>query len=118
MNAHKTRLEEMLVALTEELQTIGIHDPKNPADWIAVPERDDTNDADENLAADGVEEWNERAAIVAELETRYNSITAALSRIETGAFGICEICHAEIEHARLDAYPAARTCIAHREEII
>ena len=118
MNAYKIRLEEMLVTLTEELQTIGIHDPKNPADWIAVPEHDDTNDADENLAADGVEEWNERAAIVAELETRYNNITGALLRIESGTFGICEICNAEIEPARLEVYPAARTCIEHREEIV
>ena len=118
MNAYKTRLEEMLATLTEELTGIGIHDPQNPTNWIAVPEKDDTNDADENLAADNVEEWNERTALVAELETRYNNITAALARIETGTFGICEVCSAEIEPARLDVNPAARTCIAHREEII
>ena len=118
MNAYKTRLEEMLAALTEELSTIGIHDPKNPADWIAVPTVDDTDDADKNLAADGIEEFDERIAIVADLETRYNNVTAALARIESGTFGICEICKEAIEPERLDANPAARTCIAHREETV
>lgn len=118
MNAYKTRLEEMRAELTEELKTVGIHDPNNSADWVAVPTTDDTDDADTNLAADGIEDFNERIAIVADLETRYNNVTAALARIEAGTFGTCEICGEAIEEERLDANPAARTCIAHREETV
>ncbi len=58
MTEYKARLETMLEDLTKELQDVGIHDPKNPTDWIAVPEDLDTNEPDINLAADVVEEWD------------------------------------------------------------
>ncbi|MCR4285675.1 MAG: TraR/DksA family transcriptional regulator [Candidatus Kaiserbacteria bacterium] len=115
-HVYKTALEEMLKNITEELKTIGIHNPNNPSDWIAVPEDLDTEEPDLNLAADSVEEWNERTAIVATLETRYNGIQSALARIETGTFGICEVCKNEIEEKRLAVSPTARTCMVHLEE--
>lgn len=112
----KVRLEEMLETITHDLQAIGIHNPANPSDWLAVPEELDAEEPDENLAADAVEEWNGRAALVAELEPQYNSIMSALARIELGTFGICEVCKSAIEEKRLNANPIARTCIAHLEE--
>ncbi len=113
---YKTRLEEMLTSITLELKTVGIHNPENPSDWIAVPEELDAEEPDLNLAADSVEEWNERSGIVATLEARYNNIVRALARIEAGAFGVCEICNNEIEEKRLMVSPTARTCIAHVPE--
>ena len=112
-NAYRTRLEEMLRLITEELKTVGIHNPENPSDWVAKTEPNDTDDADENLTADHIEDWNERVALVAELEARYNNIVAPLERTTNGPFSTCET----IESERLDANPAARTCIAHREGI-
>jgi hypothetical protein len=38
MTDYKNRLETLLADLNTELKAIGIHDPHNPADWIAVPE--------------------------------------------------------------------------------
>jgi DnaK suppressor protein len=114
-HAYAARLTEMLDAVTQELKTVGVHNPENPSDWTAKTEADETDDADDNLTADHIEDWNERTALVAELETRYNSITGALEKIKNGSFGTCEICNAPIEEARLDANPAAPTCIAHRE---
>ncbi len=115
-HVYKTALEELLGNITEELKTVGIHNPENPSDWIAVPEELDAEEPDLNLAADSVEEWNERSAIVATLETRYNNIMRALTRIEAGTFGVCEICGNEIEEKRLVVSPTARTCIAHVPE--
>lgn len=115
-HVYKTALEELLGNITEELKTVGIHNPENPSDWIAVPEELDAEEPDLNLAADSVEEWNERSAIVATLETRYNNIMRALARIEAGTFGVCEICGNEIEEKRLMVSPTARTCIAHVPE--
>lgn len=115
-NAYKARLEEMLTEVVEELQTIGVHNPENPADWIAVPEELELTEADENVAADRVEEWNERTATLSALETRYNNIKRAQQKIVDGAFGICEIGGEEIEEDRLNANPSARTCKAHMEE--
>ena len=115
-SAHKERLEAMLGEITNELSHIGIHNPENPSDWIAVPEDVDAEEPDLNLAADAVESWNERNALVATLETRYNGILHALERIASGTFGTCEICAAPIEDRRLEVNPIARTCMAHRED--
>lgn len=116
MNQYKTRLEEMLTTITEELSTVGIRNPENPSDWIAVPEELDAAEPDVNLAADNVEAWNERTALVATLESRYNGIVGALARIQKNSFGKCEVCKNQIEEKRLEANPIARTCIAHIEE--
>ncbi len=116
MTEYKAPLEAMLEVLTKELQAVGIHDPKNPTDWVAIPEDRDTNEPDANLAADVVEEWDERQGLVATLERRYNDINRALSKIESGNFGQCEVCGSAIESDRLGANPAARTCKAHMNE--
>lgn len=113
---YKIKLEEMLVAITGELKIIGIHNPENPSDWIAVPEDLDAEEPDQNLAADAVEAWDERNGLVSVLEARYNGILSALARIEMGTFGVCEICGASIEEKRLTVSPIARTCVAHRED--
>lgn len=113
---YKTALTTMLEALTEELKTVGIHNPENASDWIAVPDEVDPNEPDDNLAADVIEEWDERQALVATLERRYNDITRALQKIEEDTFGTCEICKKEIEVDRLTVNPAARTCKEHMHE--
>lgn len=114
--AHKAKLEQMLAALTEELKAIGIHDPKNPANWTEKANDLDAVSADPNEVADRTEEWDERRATLSVLETRYNNINRALEKIEAGTYGICEVIGEQIEEARLDANPAARTCEAHMEE--
>lgn len=117
MNAtYKIRLEEMLKTMEGELKSIGIHNPQNPSDWIAVPEELDAEEPDDNLSADAVEAWNERSALVADLEPQYNSIVSALVRIENNTFGICEVCKEKIEEKRLNANPVSRTCIAHLDQ--
>ena len=111
--AQKMRLEKMLADITEELKAVGIHNPKNPQDWIAVPRDLDAEEPDLNIAADAVEEWDERRALVAALETRYNNIVAALVRVDDGTYGTCDVCGKPIEEKRLEANPAAATCMTH-----
>jgi len=114
--AFKARLTAMLAALTNELKTIGIHDPHNPQDWVAVPEGVDVNEPDTDLIADVVEEWDERQGLVASLEHQYNDIMRALAKIEGGTYGTCEVCGGVIEDDRLDANPSARTDKAHMND--
>jgi RNA polymerase-binding transcription factor DksA len=115
-NRYKTVLTEQLGELTEELKTVGIHNPENPKDWIAVPEGVDPDEPDTDMVADVAEDWGERAALVATLETRYNNLTRALKKLEEGTFGTCEVCGGAVEVDRLDANPAARTDKAHMDE--
>lgn len=110
---YKAQLEVALDELQHELSAIGIHDPTNSENWIAVPQGVDANEPDTDAIADVVEEWDERRSLVATLEARYNNITRALAKIDTGHYGLCEICGAPIESDRLDANPAARTDKAH-----
>ncbi len=114
--AYKARLDTLLIDITAELETLGVRNPDVPGDWIATPDTNAHNETDTNLEADKVEDSNERQAVLAELETRYNNIQRALSKIDAGTYGVCEISGEEIESDRLDANPAARTCKAHLED--
>ena len=53
------------------------------------------------------------AAVLADLESRYDTILSALERIEKKEYGKCEVCGKEINEARLEADPSATTCIEH-----
>jgi len=112
----KVELEDELAELKSELQEIGIHNPDVKSDWIERGNDLNQPSADPNEVADRTEEYDERRATVATLETRYNNIRRALNKFEDGTYGICEVCDETIEPERLEANPAARTCLAHVEE--
>ncbi|MES2006564.1 MAG: TraR/DksA C4-type zinc finger protein [Patescibacteria group bacterium] len=114
----KDRLEKELSQVKSELDTVGVQNPKNSGDWEAKEtEMDVMNSAaDENEAADKMEEYTENRAINDELEVTFNAIKSALKKIEDGTYGICEIDGEEIEEARLEANPAARTCLKHKDQ--
>lgn len=111
-NAYKDRLVEEKGRLEAQLATVGRRNPANPNDWEALPP-ETGQEADPNDAAELIEGYEGNAAILKDLEIRYNEVLAALSRIEEGTYGVCEVSGEEIEEARLNADPAARTCKAH-----
>lgn len=114
---YKKRLEEQLATITEELRSIGIHDPQSD-DWEAVPDQElsGTGEADINTGADISEEVDERQSTLSDLEKEYRDIKRALKKIEDGTYGICEISGLPIEEKRLNIKPDARTCIAHMHD--
>jgi RNA polymerase-binding transcription factor DksA len=116
ITVYKTQLEEDLAVITKELQTLGIHNPQVKEDWIALPDGVGMGESDEDLLADKTEDWEEKVATLAALETQYNDIVRALGKIENGTYGVCEISGEAIEEARLNANPSARTCMAHMDE--
>lgn len=100
--------------LASQLATIARFDERT-GDWVAVPPTETSESADENTQADVTEEWNERRALMAQLEIRFHHIELALKKLANGTFGRCEICDDAIEPARLAANPASRTCQVHME---
>lgn len=113
-NKFKDELLKELTIVESELKTVGVHDPENPSDWVAVPPpAGDVLGGDENEAADRLETYEENTGILKELEIRYNEIRAALKRIEDGTYGVCEVDGEPIEEGRLEANPAATTCMKH-----
>jgi len=111
----KNRLEKELAVVEKELKNVGVQNPANPNDWEAKETELDVMSpaADENEAADAQEEYTSNRAINDALEVRFNNVKRALEKIEDGTFGICEIGHEQIEEDRLEANPAARTCVTH-----
>lgn len=110
---YKNRLLEEKGRVEAELKTVGRINPDNPNDWEPIPGEKDDGTSDLNDFADSYEEYEENTAILKELEIEFNDIKDALAKIESGNYGICEVGGEPIEKERLDANPAARTCIKH-----
>lgn len=112
-------LKNMLLAekarIEGEMRGVAHKNPEIAGDW--EPSAPDLNNpaADPNDVADSIEAFEGNSAIEVELEARLLEVDTALARIEAGTYGICRICGMAIEDARLEANPAAPTCIAHRE---
>ncbi len=108
----KKKLEEEKKVLLEELGTLG---KKNPEDgeWEATVEG--STEADRNDLGDRFEDFEEKSSMINPLEKRLTDVTDALKKIQDGTYGICETSGEPIEEERLEANPAARTCIKHME---
>lgn len=98
--------------LEQELATVGRKNPANPSDWEPV-QGETGQEADPNDQATLIDTYGENAAILADLEARYQDVTGALARIADGSYGTCAVSGEPIEEDRLEADPAARTCKAH-----
>jgi RNA polymerase-binding transcription factor DksA len=109
----KEKLEAEKLLLEKELKSVGRRNPNNPADWEATGTTIDADNADTNEVADTIEEYESNAAILKNLEIRYNEILDALRKIEENTYGVCEVSGEPIEKERLEANPAARTSLAH-----
>ncbi len=74
----------------------------------------DTN-ADDEHDPEGATIAFERSqigALVRQAQLHLAEIDAAMTRLDLGTYGTCEGCGAVIGDGRLEARPAARTCIA------
>ena len=109
---YRTRLEEEKQTLERELATVARRNPSNPSDWEPTP-GDTGQESDPADQAEHRDSYEERTAIVKELEISFNRVEAALARIEAGTYGVCAVSGEPIEKERLDADPAATTCKAH-----
>lgn len=120
LNHFKKLLEEEKRKIEEELRETSIKNPKDNADWQAVyPERDldEKIESDPIDAADKIEDYQERYDLNDVLEKRLISVKDALKAISNGTYGKCNVggtTH-DIEKERLEANPAATTCINHLE---
>jgi RNA polymerase-binding transcription factor DksA len=112
LDSYAKQLQTEYTRIVTQLEAIA-HHRTDTDDWEAIPDTDELNEADSNVEADAVEEWNERRATVAALETEYRDIKRALAKVAAGSYGTCELCGQSIEAARLNIKPTARTCVNH-----
>jgi RNA polymerase-binding transcription factor DksA len=111
---YKNVLEHERALLEEEMRSVGakedgeVWEVKDPALDIAP--------SDENELADKAEEMQTSAGILENLSAQHLLVMHALKKLESGTFGVCEVCGALIEEERLSVNPSARTCLAHVDE--
>jgi len=86
--------------LLSELDDLGVG-PEGGLDY-------DANFADTSQVT---AERGEAEALASELRDTLSDVDAALARIESGTYGVCESCGTAISDARLEAMPAASRCI-------
>lgn len=112
---YKKLLEAEQKRLLGEMKSVGRKEPGNPENWEGTEGdiAEDVDVSDENSVADKLEEFETRNAVETELEDRLQEVKDALARIDEEKYGICKVCRKEIEEARLEANPAAETCMAH-----
>ena len=111
----KEQLEEERDALLVQMKDMGKLNP-DTGEWEAIPEEQEFPEADQNDLADRFEEFEERSSMMRTLEPRLKNILKALKSLPNDSFGKCKVCKKDIEMARLEANPAARTCKKHLEE--
>lgn len=68
-------------------------------------------EADSKERAQQLEDSEVVDALGNEARTEIAKVSSALQRMESGAFGVCTGCGAEIDRQRLEAYPYADECI-------
>jgi DnaK suppressor protein len=81
-------------------------------DAVVVASRD--SNADDEHDPEGATIAFERSqigAILRQVREQLAEIDAALERLDSGAYGICETCRTPISAGRLEARPTARVCV-------
>ena len=108
----KDLLEKELAVLEGELQTIG-RKTEHKDDWEAVESDVHEESVEDGDVAGEMEDYENKKAILSNLEIELKDVRSALEKIGKGTFGICEVCNKPIEQDRLEANPSARTCKEH-----
>ena len=85
---------------------------RSHADVVAAAVDANADDEHDPEGATIAFEREQVAALLAQARRRVEELGAALERSRAGAYGRCESCGLPIGDARLEARPAARTCIS------
>jgi len=116
LTAYKNRLEAEKKILADELATVSTSDAESRGGVRAISDDLDISEADENELGDKFESLDNNEAIENRLEERMELVIRALAMMEADKYGLCEVCELPIEEKRLEADPAAPTCILHMKQ--
>ncbi len=105
----KDKLEKEKYNLEKELEKFATEDKKNKDNWDAKYPNRENSDMEEE--ADEVEEYDNLLALEHSLELKLKDVNAALEKIKSGEYGVCEKCGKDIEEKRLQVCPEAKLCM-------
>jgi RNA polymerase-binding transcription factor DksA len=98
--AEQAAARAQIAALSAELDAV-----------VAASRGDNADDEHDPEGATIAFERQQLAALLAAARRRLADVEAALGRRAEGTYGVCESCGRPIAPGRLEARPAARTCI-------
>jgi DnaK suppressor protein len=100
--------------LMTQLRNIG-RAPRDEASGRPADREGGELDFDEGFADSGqvTAERGEVDALASTLLENLKDVDDALTKLDAGSYGRCEVCGEPIAPARLEAMPSARTCIEH-----
>lgn len=109
------KLDQEHQRLTEELQRLAVQDETGGTSG----ELSELSDYDQHQADQATELFfrEQDQAIAASLRQERDQVEAAQRRMETGAYGYCDRCGAEIPKDRLEVMPFALYCIQCASEV-
>lgn len=110
----RSRLEEDQTRLQIEVKDLRDYAVK------ATTYLEDEDGGHDSHIADGASSLVERQTdmtLLRNLERELTDTQQALSRMDSGSYGTCEVCEKPIAERRLQARPAASTCIDCQSEI-
>ncbi len=99
--------------LIEAMKTMGQLGDIGTGHWETHTDPAENKELEKDALADKFEEETTNEGVLDTLEERLKEITDSLERIEKGTYGKCSVCGKEIEEAKLEANPAATTCLEH-----
>ena len=102
----KEQLLQKKAELEAELNKISSDD----AEMGREPNFEDIED-DDDINAQEVAQYSDRAALVVELSKHLNDINKTLENIKKGEYGKCRYCKKEINAQRLLARPSSGSCV-------
>lgn len=109
----KSVLKKESKRLETELRTVG-RKKNNSGEWESRATDVDIEASDDADIADNIENYESNDAVLRQLQIEYDEVLRALENIKNGTYGICEVSGEPIEVGRLEANPAARTCMKHK----
>lgn len=111
IQSYKSKLEAEKTKLEEELDHLATEGEVKHG----IGEKEDEREPDPVDMANRFEDYEEKVSTKDTLEGRLNSVKTALLKINDGTYGKCQIADGDhpIEEARLEANPAATTCVEH-----
>ncbi|NLO74020.1 MAG: hypothetical protein GX100_07965 [candidate division WS1 bacterium] len=113
---YRQKLLEMREELEQEIRrTEGQSDQR---EGFHVNVADEDFDEQGGDAASETVERSRVMAIVGNLRDMLDSVNEALSKLEQGTYGKCDVCGKQIPKKRLDALPHATMCIECRARVL
>lgn len=109
-------LEAVVTRLNDEHSALRERSSRLTEDMAALVAASRDSNADDEHDPEGQTIGYERAqlsAVMHQTQAHLSEVEAALERVRTGTYGICEVCLQPIDGARLEARPTARTCVHH-----